>query len=103
MMKRIAVVALALAAPALAGPDRDLGATVNANIARQTIDPDPHYAGTRGPGADGRRTADALIRYETGRLKPLVRTNGKVELGNQGGAQDAPTVSIPLINTGSPN
>ena len=43
-----------------------------------------------------------MIRYQTGKLKPLLKTNGKTDLGSQGGAGDNQTVSIPLI-AGGPN
>ena len=90
-------------APVLAGPERDLGASVRADIAAEVVDMNPDYRDRPVTGTSGRRSADAIIRYQTGRLKPLLKTNGKTELGAQGGAGDAPTVSIPLIATGSPN
>lgn len=83
--------------------EAELGASVTANIASQTIDMDPHYAGVPAPGSNGRRSADALVRYETGKLKPLIKTNGKTDLGGQGGAQDTPSAAIQLLGTGSPN
>lgn len=95
---------LAMAATAaVAEPERDLGASVRANIAAQVVDLNPDYSNRPAAGTSGRRAADAMIRYQTGRLKPLLKTNGKTDLGAQGGAGDAPTVSIPLISTGSPN
>lgn len=99
----IVVGMLTAAAAAAAGPDRDLGASVRADIDEQVIDMNPDYRDRPVTGTSGRRAADAIIRYQTGQLKPLFRTNGKTELGSQGGAGDAPTVSIPLISTGSPN
>ncbi len=99
----LAAAALAAATSADAGPDRGLGATVRANIAAQAVNLDPDYANSPVTGTSGRRAADAMIRYQTGQLKPLLKINGKTDLGSQGGAGDAPTVSIPLISTGAPN
>ena len=56
-----------MATAANAGPERDLGATVRANLAAQVIDPDPDYSGVPLPGTSGRRAADAMIRYQTGK------------------------------------
>ena len=96
--------AIALGAvPALAGPEAELGATVIHNRLIQTINPDPNYDGLPQPTSNGRRSSDAMIRYETGHLKPLLKTNGKTDVGGQGGAEDGPTVMVPLLNTGSPN
>ncbi len=98
---RSLVLAALLVAPiaARAGPDPALGSSVRANIITQTIDMNPRYIGDPRPGDNGQKAVDALIRYRTGKLKPLIRTNGKPELGAQGGAQDTPTVSIPIINS----
>jgi len=104
MMHRLIFAGVMLVAvPALAGPDPELGATVNNNRDVQIVNPNPNYAGIPAPGSNGRRSTDAMIRYETGQLKPLIKTNGKTDLGGQGGATDTPTVLIPLLNTGSPN
>ena len=106
MMIRLVFVVASLAAigtPASAGPDPMLGASVNTNVAAQVVDPHPDYRGRPFAGTSGRRMADAMIRYQTGKLKPLIKTNGKTDLGGQGGASDEQTVSIPLISTGSPN
>jgi len=98
----VATILTGLAATAaVAGPDPDLGATVRGNVASQAIDIDPHYAGIPAEGSNGRRAADALIRYETGKLKPLLRTNGKTDVGAQGGAQDTPSSTVSLV--GAPN
>ena len=102
-MERLLAAALAVAPAAVAaGPEADLGATVRHNMAVQVIDMHPDYTGRPTPGTSGRRAADGMIRYQTGKLKPLLRTNGKSDLGGQGGAGDEPTVSIPLISTGDP-
>ncbi len=77
------IAGLAFADAAHAAPDRDLGSSV-----RHT------------EGGDGERAVDSLTRYRTGKLKPLLKANGKSDLGGQGGAVDAPTVAIPLIQNG---
>ena len=100
MMKLIVFAVALIGAPALAVSDRNLGAAVKADVAVQVINPNPDY-GDALPGASGRRMVDATIRYQTGKLKPLLKTNGKTDIGGQGGASDAPTVSIPLVSTGS--
>ena len=107
MMTRtlLAAALLAAAAPAAAvawqqDADAALGDTVRNNIDVQTIYPNPNYAGIPLPGSNGRRTSDAMIRYETGKLKPLLRTNGKTEVGGQGGATEAATKDVILLNTG---
>ena len=100
MIARLVVfsgVALGLAGMAVAGPDPLLGSSVRANIAVQTINMNPRYVGDIQPGDNGQRATDAVIRYRTGKLKPLLRTNGKPDLGAQGGAQDTPTINIPLL------
>ena len=103
-MIRITLPALLLAATAAhADPDPDLGASVRVNVATQVIHRHPDYSGRPLPGTSGRRSADAIIRYQTGKLKPLLKTNGKTDLGSQGGAGDQQTVSIPLIESGTPN
>ena len=107
MTKRNLLLAGALAAMVAtagqAGPDRNLGVTVRANIAAQVIDPDPDYSNMPLPGTSGRRAADAMIRYQTGKLKPLLKTNGKADGFGQGAQGEEPTVSIPLISSGTPN
>ena len=104
----IALIGCVVAVPASAEAwaqhrEAEIGGAVNNNVEAQTIDMNPHYAGVPAPGSNGRRSADALIRYETGKIKPLIRTNGKTEIGGQGGAQDTPTIAIPLLGTGTPN
>lgn len=97
------IVAVVSTDSARAGPDPDLGASVRANVAAQVINMNPDYSDQPPPVASGRRTSDAMIRYQTGKLKHLLKTNGRTDLGGQGGASDETTVSIPLISTGSPN
>ena len=91
------------AVSAAAGPDPDLGAAINHNVDVQLVNPNPNYVGIPAAGSNGRRATDAMIRYNTGQLKPLIKTSGKNDLGGQGGANDTPTVLVPLLNTGTPN
>ena len=97
----LALMSCLLAGAASAGPDPDLGASVRGNIAAQTIDMNPRYVGDIKPGDNGQRTVDAFIRYRTGKLKPLLKTNGKPDLGVQGGAGDSPTEDIPILGSSS--
>ena len=94
---------LTVASGAHAGPDRDLGSSVHNNIAAQAIDPAPDYTGQPFPGTSGRRAADAVIRYQTGKLKPLLKTNGKTDVGTQGGSNDSASAVAPLVASGTPN
>ncbi len=75
---------------------------MRADVSAQVIDMNPDYSGRPIAGTSGRRAADAMIRYQTGKLKPLLRTNGKPDIGSQGGAGEEPTVSIPLISSDAP-
>jgi hypothetical protein len=80
-------VALALVMPGTAlASDRELGSCVRHNIAVQTIDPDPRYAGTLMEGGVGQRSAAAVRRYMTGNIKSLARVDGRTQVGQQGGA-----------------
>ncbi|MBV8972729.1 MAG: hypothetical protein JO290_10605 [Sphingomonadaceae bacterium] len=100
MTRFLLLAVLLLPAAAYAGPDPDLGSTVRADIAAQVIHHHPDYTGLPLPGTSGQRAADAAIRYQTGKLKPLLKTNGHTDVGGQGGSSDQPTVSIPLIESG---
>lgn len=94
----LSVVALLAAAPAWADAERQLGATVNSNIVAQTIDMDPHYAGVLTEGGSGRRSADAVVRYKLGKLKPLLRADTRTEVGRQGGAGDTNSDAITILD-----
>ncbi len=94
------IAGLAFADAAHAAPDRDLGSSVRHNVAVQIANPYRRFRNTLTEGGDGERAVDSLTRYRTGKLKPLLKANGKSDLGGQGGAVDAPTVAIPLIQNG---
>ncbi len=101
IIRSLGLALLLAASAASAGPERNLGATVRADIAAQVIDPNPDYSGMPLPGTSGQRAADSMIRYQTGKLKPLLKTNGKADTFGQGATGDEPTVSIPLISSGT--
>jgi hypothetical protein len=64
----------------------DYGRAVRQDLAAQIADPDARYAGDPTPGSDGKRTAAAQTRYETGAVKPPASTStSNVSVG--GGAQ----------------
>ena len=55
---------------------QEFGASEREGLVAQIADPEPHYAGTPDPGADGARVALAQDRYVTGKVIPPV--NGTV-------------------------
>ncbi len=64
--------ATALIAPALAGctaNDPTFGGAVRNNYAMQVINPDPQYEGALVEGGDGARSAAAVERYRTDKVK----------------------------------
>ena len=70
-MRRLSLAAL-LIAPALAGcttNDPTFGGAVRHNYALQVINPDPRYEGTLVEGGEGTRSAAAVERYRTDRVK----------------------------------
>lgn len=81
-MRSVSLVLLLLstAAPALAD-DRKLGTSVQANIAAMTVDLTPDYANVVMEGTSGRLGASSVSRYRAGQVKPLLRLDGKSELG----------------------
>lgn len=88
---------LLLAPPLLAGCVRDaeFGSTVEHNIVAQAVSMDPQYAGIPVEGAgSGRRSADAIGRYQAGEVKPLLKVTGESEVGKQGGATDKAALDI---------
>ncbi len=62
-----------LLATMLAGcaEDRELGLVVDRTIAQQTIDMHPQYAGVPAEASGGERTAAAMARYRSGKVKAL--------------------------------
>ena len=75
-----------LASPALAVDDKEFGCTVKHNIEVQTVDMDPKYAGTLMEGGVGQRSSAAVRRYQTDKIRPLIRLDGRTGVGSQGGA-----------------
>jgi hypothetical protein len=69
--------------------DADFGHSIRHNQAVQTVEARPVYAGLPTEGSDGVRGADAQRRYLTGKVKDLLKVDGKSGLGAQGGATDS--------------
>ena len=80
------IVAVGLSSPVIAGSDKEFGCTVKQNIEVQTVDMDPKYAGTLMEGGVGKRSSDAVRRYMTDKVRPLIRFDGRTQVGAQGGA-----------------
>lgn len=100
-MKPVALIAVVPAALLLiaAGPapysrtDPGFGQTVETNIVAQVIDMTPEYAGVPSAGSNGKRSADAYKRYQTGDVKKLLTVSGDAKVGAQGGAADSVTIT----------
>lgn len=80
----------ALLLPLLAGctaNDPTFGGAVRSNYAMQVINPDPHYEGTLVEGGDGQRSAAAVERYRTDKVKKpqSIRTTSGTGGGGSGG------------------
>lgn len=71
--------------PGFASADSDFGCTVRQNIETQTVDMNPKYEGTLMEGGVGQRSAAAVNRYMTDKVRPLIRMDGRSEVGQQGG------------------
>lgn len=70
MKMRTLVIAVALVPLAACTPnDTTMGGALRHNMAMQTIDPDPKYAGSPAEGGDGERAAAAVDRYKKGNVK----------------------------------
>jgi hypothetical protein len=80
------VLIAALSSPAMAGEDKEFGCTVKHNVEVQTVDMDPKYAGTLMEGGVGQRSSAAVRRYQTDKVRPLQRTDGRSAVGAQGGS-----------------
>ncbi|WP_097091928.1 hypothetical protein [Novosphingobium sp. Chol11] len=66
------IVAAMLVGPALAGctaNDPTFGGAVRSNYAVQVINPEPRYEGALAEGGDGARSAAAIERYRTDKVK----------------------------------
>jgi hypothetical protein len=84
---------VAISSPAVAATDKEFGSTVRQNIEAQTVDMDPQYAGTLMEGGVGHRSAGAVRRYMTDKIRPLIRSDLRSEVGAQGGAGRSGDVS----------
>lgn len=80
-----ALYAVAFSAPASAS-DKEFGCTVRQNIEVQTVNMDPRYEGTLMEGGVGIRSAAAVRRYMTDKVRPLVGFNSSSGVGQQGNA-----------------
>lgn len=76
---------VATASPASAN-DKDFGCTVRQNIEVQTVNLDPRYEGTLMEGGVGIRSAAAVRRYMTDKIRPLPGASMSSAVGQQGGA-----------------
>jgi hypothetical protein len=76
----------ALSSPALAVEDKEFGCTVKHNIEVQTVDMDPKYVGDLMEGGIGQRSSAAVRRYQTDKIRPLIRVDGRTAVGAQGGS-----------------
>ena len=75
-----------LTASPAAASDKDFGCTVRQNIEVQTVNLDPRYEGTLMEGGVGIRSAAAVRRYMTDKIRPLPGANMSSSVGQQGGA-----------------
>lgn len=80
----LAIYATVLSSPASAS-DKDFGCTVRQNIEVQTVNLDPKYEGTLMEGGVGIRSAAAVRRYMTDKIRPLPSANSDSAVGQQGG------------------
>ena len=69
-----------LAAPALA-TDKGLGLITQNNVAAMVVDLNPSYAGVPIEGSNGMLADNAITRYRTGRVKPLLPLSANPNLG----------------------
>lgn len=81
--KTLLLLPLVLAACAA---DTQMGAAVANNIAAQTVDLDPQYAGVPMEGSNGERATNAYRRYLKGVVAPLQKPDGKNPGTMAGGA-----------------
>lgn len=88
-MRKLSLAALLLM-PVLAGctaNDPTFGGAVRHNYAMQVINPEPKYEGALVEGGEGTRSAAAVERYRTGKVKEpkSIRTTQGVSGGGGGG------------------
>lgn len=81
----LAIYSAALSTPAAAS-DEEFGCTVRQNIEVQTVNLDPRYEGTLMEGGVGLRSAAAIRRYMTDKVRPLPGSSLSSSVGQQGGA-----------------
>lgn len=92
MLAPLALV-LATAADAQQRPTRTLGDSVRHNIAVQAGDMNPQHSGTEIEGASGQRNADAVSRYQEGRVaqpRGVTASGAQIEQGGGGGGGSRP-------------
>jgi type IV pilus biogenesis protein CpaD/CtpE len=83
--------AFLLTVPALAActtNDPTFGGAVRSNYAQQVINPEPRYEGTLVEGGEGTRSAAAVERYRTNKVKEpkSIRTTSGTGGGSGGGS-----------------
>ena len=74
---RIAIIASIVAAAGLGGcayKNPGFGDAVHQNLSAQIADPEARYARQLPPGAEGQRSAGAIVRYQKGQVTPPVTT-----------------------------
>jgi len=86
---RVPACLAALLLPACQQADPDFGHSIRQNRAIQIVDDRPLHAGLPIEGSNGVRLADAQRRYLAGRVKELLKVDGKSSIGVQGGASDS--------------
>jgi type IV pilus biogenesis protein CpaD/CtpE len=88
-MRRLSLAAM-LIAPALAGcttNDPTFGGAARSNYAQQVINPDPRYDRTIVEGGDGTKSAAAVERYRTDKVKkPATISTTSGTSGSGGGS-----------------
>jgi type IV pilus biogenesis protein CpaD/CtpE len=85
---RKAILTAALLIPLITGctaNDPTFGGAVKSNYAMQVVNPDPHYEDALTEGGDGERSAAAVERYRTGKVKPPKAIRTTQGSGNGGG------------------
>lgn len=88
-MRKISIALLSIAAAACTPNDVTIGGAFKHDIALQTIDPEPTYAGREMEGGSGTHAAGAAERYRKGTVKEPVTiqtTTGGTGTGAAGGS-----------------
>lgn len=71
--------------------DSPIGSSVVNNVAAQTVDANPRYAGVPIEGSNGDRSVSAYKRYLKGAIAPLQRPDGKNSTTGGSAAAGTPT------------